>query len=493
MATTTSVTADTVTTGTTATVAGTATTSMASGPPTTVSSIAMLTNLMTRTMQTAMNSSLREINQTMQQGFQAMLEHQNQQSRTVMGLTPAATSAMPPLAGTNPQPADSEVLGTQSALPRTMSISASGATPSAAWGPPPMAAGTVPAGPLPAAAWMAPVSSTWSMPKAPPTVATFPPSAAWAVPAVQHPSGGGSASSSVRITGPVTSQSGMPWGTIGCMPPPSAIAGVPIFSVAGPAPVFSPGTHTAANLHNPNPTGMATEGPQAQGFITPSVGLDGIPAAVSPGGNRVPPKLAQRIWSGEFIEMVELLPERLGQAEDSCINVGEGESRKRKWSRMFSALQWVECFHTYISVIAQQQPARVPDLLGYASLIVHAARKFKGEGWLQYDKNFRRHAETHPAAKWAEANTSWTLAFCNAQPYPHCDLCFSVDHVTSQCEEYDSPEVPIKRKVESLNHKAMAELLSVRTGTGNPAHPLPAPSSTFAWNATRGIRKRIVL
>ena len=113
MATTTSVTADTVTTGTTATVTGTATTSMASGPPTTMSSIAMLTNLMKRIMQTAMNSSLREINQTMQQGFQAMLEHQNQQPRTVMGLTPAATSAIPPPAGANPQPTDSMVLETQ--------------------------------------------------------------------------------------------------------------------------------------------------------------------------------------------------------------------------------------------------------------------------------------------------------------------------------------------------------------------------------------------
>ena len=52
---------------------------------------------------------------------------------------------------------------------------------------------------------------------------------------------------------------------------------------------------------------------------------------------------------------------------------------------MASAPQWVECSHTYIGVIAQQQPGRVTDLLAYASLIVHAARKFKGEGWLQYD------------------------------------------------------------------------------------------------------------
>jgi hypothetical protein len=164
---------------------------------------------------------------------------------------------------------------------------------------------------------------------------------------------------------------------------------------------------------------------------------------------RVPPKLAQRIWRGEFIEMAELLPEKLGQSDEANKKAGEGETRKRKRSRVSNALQWVECFNSYISVVAQQQPARVTDLLGYVSLIVHAARKFKGEGWVQYDRNFRRHAETHPATKWAEANTSlWTLAFCNAQPRPHCDLCFSVDHETAQCDEYDPPEEPVKRKAE---------------------------------------------
>ena len=111
--------------------------------------------------------------------------------------------------------------------------------------------------------------------------------------------------------------------------------------------------------------------------------------------------------------MAELLPEKLGQAEDSYRKAGEGEPRKRKRLRVASALQWV---HTYISVIAQQQPARVIDLLGYASLVVH---KFKGEGWLQYDRNFRKYAETHSATRWAEANTSlWSLAFCNAPLRP---------------------------------------------------------------------------
>ena len=59
-------------------------------------------------------------------------------------------------------------------------------------------------------------------------------------------------------------------------------------------------------------------------------------------------------------------------------------------------------------------------------------------------KNFRKHAETHPAA---EANTSlWTLAFCNAQPRPHCELCFSLEHATENCDEYEPLEDPPKRR-----------------------------------------------
>ncbi len=158
----------------------------------------------------------------------------------------------------------------------------------------------------------------------------------------------------------------------------------------------------------------------------------------------VPPRLAQKIWVGEYVDMSELLPERMGHGDDTSGRAGETKRKRRKVS---SALQWVECFHTYIGVVAQRQPERVADLLAYANLIVHASRKFKGEGWLQYDRNFRKSAEVHPGIRWAEANTSlWTLAFCNAQPRPHCELCFSIDHETEQCDEYSPPEEPAKRR-----------------------------------------------
>ncbi len=146
--------------------------------------------------------------------------------------------------------------------------------------------------------------------------------------------------------------------------------------------------------------------------------------------------------------MAELLPERLGQSDEAIGQVGgEASDRRRKRSKVTSVLQWTECFHAYIGIFARQQPEQVTDLLAYASLIIHAARKFKGDAWLQYDKNFRRYAEVHPSIQWAETNPSiWTMAFCNAQPRPHCELCFSIDRETWGCEDYTPSEKPATKR-----------------------------------------------
>ena len=81
------------------------------------------------------------------------------------------------------------------------------------------------------------------------------------------------------------------------------------------------------------------------------------------------------------------------------------------------------------------KPGRASDLHGYSSLIVHAARKFKGG----YDINFRKRAAAFPSVKWAEINpTLRQLAFANASPRTHCAPCFSLDHTTQLCDDYES-------------------------------------------------------
>jgi hypothetical protein len=140
--------------------------------------------------------------------------------------------------------------------------------------------------------------------------------------------------------------------------------------------------------------------------------------------------------------MAELLPDKLGQSDPAEPLPGTREERRKpKGKRVASVLQWVECFHSYIGVVVQQDPSRVQELLAYASLVVHAARKYKGEGWATYDRNFRKRAAAHPGEKWGELNMPlWTLAFCNAQPRDHCSICLSLDHATTACDEYEAPD-----------------------------------------------------
>ena len=97
----------------------------------------------------------------------------------------------------------------------------------------------------------------------------------------------------------------------------------------------------------------------------------------------------ERIWQNEFVDITALLPEGLSQPTDDHRDSQETRG-KRPHCKVSSILQWVECFHTHISIAILQPHSRAADLLGYASLIVHAAWKFTGDGWEQYDRKGRQ-------------------------------------------------------------------------------------------------------
>ena len=152
------------------------------------------------------------------------------------------------------------------------------------------------------------------------------------------------------------------------MPPPSAIASVPLMgpttSVAGSIPVPA--------AQQPQ-TGSV---PQPQGGRKQSV-------VIGPNATLVPHTLVAKIRNNEFVELGELAGDSLAYQEKTgaCSSSCEEKARRSKRQRINNILQWVECFNAYMIIL--DQPERTPDMLAYSSLIVHAARKFKGEGWLQ--------------------------------------------------------------------------------------------------------------
>ena len=86
----------------------------------------------------------------------------------------------------------------------------------------------------------------------------------------------------------------------------------------------------------------------------------------------VPKKLANKIESGEYLDMAELLPDRLGSYRNLTLE-DKGGSPKSKRRGVTNILEWIQCFSIYIAIIAQKHPERVPDLLGYQSLIIDAS------------------------------------------------------------------------------------------------------------------------
>ncbi len=111
--------------------------------------------------------------------------------------------------------------------------------------------------------------------------------------------------------------------------------------------------------------------------------------------------------------------------------------------------QWVVCFNTYVSLIALQQPARVPDLLEYTSVIIKASQKFKGLAWLLYDSHFRCMTAATRCNKWAEVDTSlWTLHFGSAKPKQVCKDCFEPGHLYCDMESTAEADTPGKNPKE---------------------------------------------
>ena len=156
----------------------------------------------------------------------------------------------------------------------------------------------------------------------------------------------------------------------------SPIAHIPIFSTAS----------------NTLPAGSTTA-PIASTSITPAAQQDKPGAATtdkdlfifSPNTPPIPAKLAERIWKGEYINMAMLLPESLSAALAADDQANTEKKKKGKNRKIKSILAWTECFLTYMGVVLAKQPERLLDLLGYANLIVHAARQFEGTQWQVYD------------------------------------------------------------------------------------------------------------
>ena len=111
--------------------------------------------------------------------------------------------------------------------------------------------------------------------------------------------------------------------------------------------------------------------------------------SLSPATEPFPMKLVEKIRSGRFVEMRELLTDNVSLLQQlDALNVQCAlpilPGVKKPRLREVTTLSWMYCFLAYTALRSSDQATT--DRLAYARLVIHEAQRQGGSGWLDYDQ-----------------------------------------------------------------------------------------------------------
>ena len=196
---------------------------------------------------------------------------------------------------------------------------------------------------------------------------------------------------------------------------------------------------------------------------------------IGDGLSPVPAKLVTKILRRDFVEMGELLPEFHALSRDE-----DGASRSdtkshRSWS-VTDILTWLQCFGTYVGVLAPSQPDLVPELMSYMSLIIRVSQEYSGLAWVRYDSAFRRQAALTGNKRWSVVNSSlYAINFTGtAKAIPRCELCFATTHSDKECAQQGNPDPGMKDRLRAIETAILAL-------TTKPSAGFRGQGGTLTW------------
>ena len=153
---------------------------------------------------------------------------------------------------------------------------------------------------------------------------------------------------------------------------------------------------------------------------------------LSPAADPIPYWLVQRIRSGEFVEMHDLLADNIAlhnQLEDLH---GHTTSLNPRLREVPSLASWVYCFAAYMAV--RTEDLRTRDMLAYCRLIIREAIRHGGSGWQEYDRTFRRQVAIDLHLAWHSLHPGLQAAtVLSGRGAAGGSVCHEVDHSSAQC------------------------------------------------------------
>ena len=223
----------------------------------------------------------------------------------------------------------------------------------------------------------------------------------------------------------------------------------------GSGPVFSSSATqpSVVSWMNSNPSSSHQQLPNVP--TCPQPGL-----MLSPAAPPFPRKLVDKVKTGQFVEMKELLADNvsfLNQLEAvpgmSAVHMlGAARPRFREVSSLAS---WCYCFLGYVAMRTADPSTR--DHMAYARLIIEEAQRHGGLAWLDYmiAPSGSRQPVHDPAMRWntnsPSLQASTILGQKQAGQGSFCTLCREVDHSRAQCAlvclEPSAPSVSAASKV----------------------------------------------
>ena len=234
--------------------------------------------------------------------------------------------------------------------------------------------------------------------------------------------------------------SSSPEGSLGALPAAASLASVAIFSQEGLA--LTPTVTNNQSGSTATSTTSATANPIWSSFW-PSLGPQqspnpplAAPLVIASSFPPIPAKLVEKIRSGKYTDMRELLPDNsaLLQALEAMNPLQAGLPTKPRLREVDTILTWAYCFMGYVSIRTEDPLTR--DLLTYARLLIRESRKHGGDGWKAYDTVFRANAAATTSAEWTKLDPSLhaaTLVANRSGQGLFCQNCFESDHSPAEC------------------------------------------------------------
>lgn len=225
---------------------------------------------------------------------------------------------------------------------------------------------------------------------------------------------------------------------LGALPPPSSLVSLPVSTI--------PSLCDSVVCSNPLTTTTSGPIPLQPRMSTGLLGSAGASPVsqtpgmiLSPAADPIPHTLVQRIMSGQFVEMRDMLADNIALINQQSLLHGTVTLPQSAVSRTAlrdvpSLVSWLYCFIAYTAVRTADPVTR--DMLAYSRLIVREVLRSGGSGWLEYDRVFRRQLSINPNLAWNTLEPglqATTILGQKAAGGTFCTICRECDHTSHQC------------------------------------------------------------